>query len=1240
MGAATEQESDMAAGRFAPSFVLVSVVLVFAAGTAAAQVTTGTIAGTVKDTQGGVMPGATAVLVSESRSTRSAPVVTGETGDFLFVNVAPDTYTVEVAMPGFKTLSRTGVSVSPGDRLTVGTLTLDVGGATEEVNVRADVPLVQAQSGERSFTVPTASVQNLPISNRSFIALADLAPGVDGRTRVGGGGQTNITMDGVSTLDTGSNAPLLQMTVESIAEVKVLTSGYQAEYGRSSGLQITAVTKSGTNQFHGSLYDVERNSDWDANSRTNILNGDPKPESKERDWGYSIGGPVGKPGGNNRLFFFYSQEFAPRTAGNDVVRYRMPTALERMGDFSQTTDNNGSPYPYVRDPTLAGACGPASQAACFADGGVLGRIPQHRLDAVGTNILGMFPLPNIASVPEGQNYNFELTRPSESALAWEPAVRIDYQPTSSLRGSFKYLGWAQRNQVFNGSIPGFNNAQMQHPVVSTWTGSINYTLNATTFLEGTFGRSQNELAGCALAQNGTGPSFCTSAIPVGLTANRDNLGLGALPMLFPDAAIIPSNYYTYRALGMVDTPLWDGTRVLKPPTFSWGNRIANAPPNINWPAYLNINTTYDVSVSLTKVAGRHTVKVGFYNTHAYKGVALNPTAFGSINFANDTSNPLDSQFGFANAALGIFSAYQQSSAFAETSSVYRNTEAYAQDNWKVGSRLTLDYGVRFVSQVPQHDSRGQASNFLPDRWDPAAAPALYVAACPNGAPTCSAGQREAVDPTTGRSLGPNSSLAIGTLVPDTGNPTNGLFRQGHGIVDANYIWPALAVAPRLGAAYDLKGDQKMVVRGSLGLFFDRPNGSTVVNSVRNPPTSRDVTVRYSQLASLNTSGLSIQGAPQLFGTWEYEPDGLPSSTQWNVGIQMQLPWSSVVDVSYVGQHSWNTPVQVNPNAVDFGEAFRPENQDPTLTSATPGASALSTDLLRPYRGYGAMQQQWQVGWETYHSIQLSFSRRFRSGLSFGFNDTIALYDHANAAPRLQHTPDGGIAVRADQGAADELLGTTIGQVHLLRGNFVWDLPDLPKSGTLRRALAALANDWQLSGVWRAATGAPYTVGFNYQNGGSNVNLTGSPDYPARIRVVGDPGSGCSSDPYRQFAVDAFAGPLSNSLGLESGADYVRGCFLSTLDLAIARNIRLGGARQVQLRVDLFNAPNSATVTARNTTLNLPNPNTSAASAATNLPFDSAGQLIDARSRPRGAGVGVATGYQEPRSVQVQLRFSF
>ena len=338
----------------------------------AAQGVTGTITGTVKDTQGGVVPGATVTLISATRGTTSTPVVTGASGDFVFPNVTADSYKIQVEMPSFSTLRRSGVDVSPGSIVALGTLTIQVGGTSEVVTVTAESPLVQAASGERSFTVTTESVSNLPLANRTFDSLLSLAPGVvvtpgalDPAARAGGGGGSNYMLDGATAMDPGINRPATRVSVESLAEVKVVTSTYQAEYARSAGLQINAVTKSGTNQFRGSLYEVARNSRWNANSQTNIVNGDPKPFDDRQDYGFSLGGPVGRSGGQNKLFFYFNAEFNPRTFGGAVNRYRVPTLLERQGDFSQSRDNNGNVYPYIKDPLVAGACSAADARACF-----------------------------------------------------------------------------------------------------------------------------------------------------------------------------------------------------------------------------------------------------------------------------------------------------------------------------------------------------------------------------------------------------------------------------------------------------------------------------------------------------------------------------------------------------------------------------------------------------------------------------------------------------------------------------------------------------------------------------------------------------------------------------------------------------------------------------------------------------------------------------------------------------------
>ena len=1235
-------------------FVVFALAL---SGPASAQIVTGTVTGTVKDASGAVVPGASVTLTSETRGTALPDVVTNSSGDFTFPNVSPDRYSIQVAVQGFKTLKRTGIVVGAGDRVAVGTLPLEVGGLTDTVQVKADAPQVQTQSGERSFTVTQEAVENLPIANRSFTGLAILAPGVttdsnNTPVRIGGGGDPNIMMDGVSTMDTGSNRPLLQMNVESIAEVKVLTSTYQAEYGRASGVQVTAVTKSGTNQLRGSAYDVHRNSDWNSNTKVNKLNGDPKPTLNESDLGFTLGGPVGKPGGSNKLFFFYAQEFSPRTRGGSVARYRVPTELERAGNFSQTLDNNGNLYNLIKDPLSPNPCTAANTSGCFQSGGVVGQIPADRLYQPGLNILKLWPLPNAGG--PGFGYNYQTTAPTEHILSWQPAARVDYNVRQNLRATFKYSAWWQADHTFIGTIPGFNDTKMQAKPVVSWTTSADYTLNNTTFIEATYGHSQNELAGCAQAQSGTGAIFCNNSagsqgIPMGQLASFQGAGLTGLPLLFPNATVLPSSYYAVQALNQLQPAFWDGTRMNKIPTFTWGSRVANAPPNLGFPGWFNINATQDFAISLTKLMGRHTAKTGLYITHSFKAEQTSNNAFGVINFQQDAvgTNQFDTSFGFSNAAIGTFSSFVQAQKYVETASVYNNIDAYIQDNWKVNPRLTLDYGLRFVHQGAQYDKLGQASNFLPDKWSLAQAPVLYTAGCLTGT-TCSGSNRVAVNPVTGQNLGPNSSVAIGTLVPGTGNPLNGLVLPGGDIPKATFNWPVLAVAPRFGAAFDLLGNQRMIVRGGAGLFFDRPYTTTLSGGVNNPPTSSTITAQFAQLQNL-TGGLTIQGAPSL-ASIKFN-DKLPSSTQWNAGFQMALPWATAIDVSYTGSHYFNGFQGVNINAVDFGAAFQASNQDPTLgTSATPGATAVSTNLLRAYRGYGAITEQWDRAWRTYHSVQLSFQRRFKDGLAFGFTDTLGLYDHQSSAVRLQHNPDGSFQIRADQAQADALLGQN-NPPQVLRANFVWALPGIHSSEASLRAAGYIVNDWQISGIWSgqrvgsnvtagnsSVPSADYTVGFSYQNGGSNVNLTGSPDYGARIRVVGDPGSGCSSDLLRQFNAAAFQGPLTGSVGLESGNNYLKGCFINTLDLAIARNIRLGGQRNFQIRVDMFNALNAAGVIGRNTSLTLTSPNDPV--TPQNLPFDANGNPIAARTIPRGAGFGVANNFQAPRTVQLQLRFSF
>ena len=245
-------------------------------------------------------------------------------------------------------------------------------------------------------------------------------------------------------------------------------------------------------------------------------------------------------------------------------------------------------------------------------------------------------------------------------------------------------------------------------------------------------------------------------------------------------------------------------------------------------------------------------------------------------------------------------------------------------------------------------------------------------------------------------------------MPNSGDVTNGLFLSGQGIAKTTYTWPMLAFAPRFGMAYDLTGRQRVVLRGGAGLFFDLPDGNAIFPQVQNPPTYANVTVR--RALPLSTGGLPTDGPPAL-NVYEYDSK-LPSSTQWNAGVQTLFPWAVAVNVSYIGQHSFNTLQDVNLNAVDFGATFLGEPVRDAGAESRARRTAISQDQMRVFRGYGSITQQWGRGWRTYRSLQLSFQRRFRNGFSFGFNDTISLYDHRAPGHACNTTPMGRIRFAA------------------------------------------------------------------------------------------------------------------------------------------------------------------------------------------------------------------------------------
>jgi hypothetical protein len=1155
-----------------------------------AQTSSGSVSGSVVDAQQAAIVNATITLTDQDRRTVTATKSDSE-GRFVFPNILPGKYTITVEHSGFKKTERKDITLLANDKITIGTIPLEIGTVVESVEVAAQTLLIKTESSERSAALTSKELENIAVNSRSYLQLVGALPGVVSTANLTTGGhaglanisangarfdQNNLTLNGLGNVDTGNNGDqLATISLDSVQEFKVLTSNYQAEYGRSSGAQISVVTKSGTSQFHGSGYIWHRHEGLNANNWKNNRDNLPRNLFRFNDPGYTIGGPVFIPKimekTKERLFFFWSQEFQRQLRPQGRRNGTFPTDLERTGDFSQSVDRDNRPFPYIRDPQSGQACSATAAAGCFNDGGVLGRIPKNRLYAPGMAVLNFYPKPNaISAANVGFNY---ISQIPDSYPRRETLIRGDYNINQKWRMFSHYLHNFDSVTSAYGSFVLGSGA----PIVPITDARPGYSLaiSATAALSPTL-------------TNETTWGFGKNIIhidPVNDGLTRAKTGIN-IPLLYPDAVqndFIPRFAY-------------NGTRI--------SNQIQvgtnNAP-------FYNFNTTIEYIDNLTKIWRQHVIKAGFYLQRSRKDQTSFANSSGDINFGDSSSNPNDTNYGLSNIALGVYSSYNQASGYFTGKYRYTNAEWYVQDQWKVTRRLTLDYGLRFQWIQPQFDAAEQTATFLPERWAAAQAPRLYVPARVNGV-------NVALDTVTNQSF---PTTYLGKIVAGSGNLTNGIAQAGKDI--SKYLMENRGVhyAPRAGFAWDVTGKQSFVLRGGAGIFYDRFQGNEVFDMLTNPPTTFSPTLVNGLLSAIDPKNILV--AP--FGLNAFDFNGnVPTIYNYSLGVQSKLPFQLVLDTAYVGNQARHQLQRLNLNAIPYGATFLASNADPTKSqTGLLGSGALDADFLRAYRGYGTISLHQFGGTGNYNSLQVSLTRRFVKNLEFGANYTWARA-LGTSDDRGNFNRVDGLTRIANYGLQSFHRAQTFGMY------YTYDVPSLFRSN---RVGHMLVDGWQISGNTAFQTGSAFSPGISI-SGVQNQNVTGSYTEGYRLKLIGQPNTG-SDDPYNRLSASAFTIPPVGTIGIDAPRNYLINPGIANFSISLQKEFSYAEKLRIQLRADAFNAFNHTQFSGINSTLNFSSlTNTS----PTNLYLRPDGTVNNIN------GFGTVSGARDPRIIQLGARIVF
>jgi hypothetical protein len=565
-----------------------------------------------------------------------------------------------------------------------------------------------------------------------------------------------------------------------------------------------------------------------------------------------------------------------------------------------------------------------------------------------------------------------------------------------------------------------------------------------------------------------------------------------------------------------------------------------------------IKPSFADNLSITR--GDHSMKFGVYYERLLNGEAPGGQWSGVFNFAGNDSNYTaalgNTGYAYANALIGNFRNYQESTARPFTNLRLTQVQWYAADQWKITRRITLNYGVRFGYHSPFEQIDGQGSNFVPALFNKAQAVALYESVCAvsfTPPATCPAAQRRAKNPVTGELIplvGANAGL-VGAIVPGSGNPNNGLVLG----IDPNTVpgyrkTRAIDVEPRFGFAWDVFGSGKSVIRFQGGMYHAPRvgGGTTGGNLVNNQPANRAFSIDFGNINNLAALTGTAITRPSTINAVEQDSH-TPSIYNFTFGIQQDIGFETVMEVSYVGSFARHLGQRININGVPDGARLGTNNIDPVT------GQRFGNDFLRPYRGYADINVVTWGGTSNYNSLQMQISRRYTQGFQYGVAYTYSKsFDYAN---------DDSSDVFFGRPYKDfNYAPSDFDQTHILTFNYIYDVPGLGRKVD-NRLVKAIFDNWQLTGTTSYASGKPKNISVTYQGG--TTDITGG-QINARANTICDPmrnisGADPTGTPY-VVNVNCFARPTRLGDIGNTPRNSLRMPSIFNNDVALFKNIPL------------------------------------------------------------------------------------